>query len=148
MKSLVISIILFITFISSSFGQDVNIKASFDSAKIYIGDQIRFTVTIDKPSGLNLSIPVFKDTLSKNIDIISGPRVDSSAVQNGRTKITEKYLITSFDSGSYEVRPVFVEAKNAGGMKRFYSDYSMLEVMRVKIAPADTALKIFDIIKS
>jgi hypothetical protein len=147
MKRLVISIILFITLISFSFGQDVNIKASFDSAKIYIGDQIRFIVTIDKPSGLNLSIPVFKDTLSKNIDIISGPRVDSSAVQNGRTKITEKYLITSFDSGRYEVRPVFVEAKNAGGMKRFYSDYSMLEVMRVKIAPADTALKIFDIIK-
>ena len=37
--------------------------------------------------------------------------------------------------------------KNEDGLKRFYSDYSMLEVMRVKIAPADTTAKIFDIIK-
>jgi hypothetical protein len=44
------------------------------------------------------------------------------------------------------VRPVFAETKNEGGLKRFYSDYSPLEVIRVKIAPADTASKIFDII--
>jgi low affinity Fe/Cu permease len=37
--------------------------------------------------------------------------------------------------------------KNEDGLKRFYSDYSQLEVMRVKIAPADTTAKIYDIIK-
>ncbi len=63
------------------------------------------------------------------------------------TKIIQKYLVTSFDSGRYQVKPVFVEAKNEGGLKRFYSDYSPLEVMRVKIAPPDTTQKIFDIIK-
>src|ERR1035437_13718 len=147
MKKLIISIFLFISIISSSFGQEVNIKSSFDSSRIYVGDQIQFTITIDKPSNLGLSLPIFKDTLCKNIEIISGPRVDSSAIQNGRIKIIEKYLITSFDSGRYQVKPFFAEAKNEGGMKRFYSDYSILEVMRVKIAPADTASKIFDIIR-
>ncbi len=96
---------------------------------------------------LSLTLPVFKDTLCKNIEIISGPKIDSIASQNGRIKIIQKYLITSFDSGRYQVKPVFAEAKNAGGLKRFYSDYSMLEVMRVKIAPADTTAKIFDIIE-
>jgi hypothetical protein len=67
--------------------------------------------------------------------------------QDGRTKIIEKYLITSFNSGIYQIPPVFAEIKNENGLKRFYSDYSQLEVMRVKIAPADTATKIFDIIK-
>jgi hypothetical protein len=147
MKKLVFSIFLFISIISSSFGQDVNIKSSFDSSRIYIGDQIKFTITFDKPSDLRLTFPIFKDTLCKNIEIISGPRVDSSSIQNGRIKITYKYLITSFDSGRYQIRPVFAEAKNEVGIKRFYSDYSMLEVMRVKIAPADTTAKIFDIIK-
>jgi hypothetical protein len=147
MKKLIISIFLFISIISSSFGQEVNIKSSFDSSRIYVGDQIKFTITIDKPSNFGLSLPIFKDTLCKNIEIISGPRVDSSAIQNGRIKIIEKYLITSFDSGRYQVKPFFAEAKNEGGMKRFYSDYSILEVMRVKIAPADTASKIFDIIR-
>lgn len=147
MKKLINSIFLFIAIIYSSFGQDVNIKSSFDSSRIYIGDQIKYTITIDKPSNLKITIPVFKDTLCKNIEIVSGPRIDSISNQKGRIKIIQKYLITSFDSGRYQVRPVFAEVKNEGGIKRFYSDYSILEVMRVKIAPPDTTAKIFDIIK-
>jgi hypothetical protein len=147
MKKVFLSLFLFISIISSSIGQEVKITSSFDSTKIFIGDQIKFTITIDKPSGLKLALPVFKDTLCKNVEIISGPHIDSSAAQNGRIKIIHKYLITSFDSGRYQIKPVFAETKNEGGVKRFYSDYSILEVMRVKIAPADTASKIYDIIK-
>ena len=147
MKKLFLSLFLFNSIISSSIGQEVKITSSFDSTKIFVGDQIKFTITVDKPSGLKLALPVFKDTLCKNIDIISGPRVDSSTTQNGRIKIIHKYLITSFDSGRYQINPVFAEAKTEGGVKRFFSDYSILEVIRVKIAPADTASKIYDIIK-
>jgi hypothetical protein len=147
MKKLILPIILFISIISSSIGQEVKITSSFDSTRIFIGDQIKFTVTVDQPSNLRLSLPVFKDTLCKNIEIISGPRTDSISSQSGRVKVIQKYLITSFDSGRYQVLPVFAETKNEDGLKRFYSDYSSLEVLRVKIAPADTTAKIFDIIK-
>lgn len=145
-RYLITAFILF-AFYFSAGGQDVKVTSAFDSAKIYIGDQIRYTVTIDKPSGLHLPLPVFKDSLVKNIEILSGPVIDSSAVQNGRMKVIQKYLITSFDSGIYQVPPVFVEVKNENGLKRFYSDYSRIEVMRIKIAPPDTVAKIFDIIK-
>jgi hypothetical protein len=147
MKKLIISIFLFISIISSSIGQEVKVNSSFDSTRIFIGDQIKFTITVDKPSDLKLTIPLLKDTLCKNIEILSGPRSDSSSIQNGRIRIIQKYLITSFDSGLYQVSPVFVEAKNVDGLKRFYSDYTRLKVIRVKIAPADTTAKIFDIIK-
>lgn len=147
MKKLILSISLLILIIASSAGQEVKISSAFDSTKIFIGDQIKFIVTIDQPSNLKLSLPVFRDTLCKNIEIISGPRIDTTKGQSGRIKIIQKYLITSFDSGRYQVKPVFAENKNEGGMKRFYSDYSILEVMRVKIAPQDTTAKIFDIIK-
>ena len=130
----------------SARGQEVNVTSAFDSARIFIGDQIRFTVTVDQPEGVKLELAAFKDTLVKNIEILSGPLVDS-VKQNGRIKIIQKYLVTSFDSGRYQVPPVFTELKNESGLKRFYSDYSLLEVMRVKIAPADTVTKIFDIIK-
>ena len=145
MKKLFFSIYLLISIISSSFGQNVKVTSSFDTSRIYIGDQIKFTVTVDQPADLRLYLPSFKDTLIKNIEILSGPVVDSSSRQNGRIKIIEKYIITSFDSGFYQVPPVFTEMKNENGMKRFYSDYSQLEVIRVKIAPADTVAKIFDI---
>ncbi len=43
--------------------------------------------------------------------------------------------------------PVYAELTAETGIKRFYSDYSLLEVMRVKIAPPDTTAAIFDIIE-
>jgi hypothetical protein len=147
MRKLYISIFLFVTIFSSSFCQEVKLTASFDSTRIFIGDQIKFYVTIDQPTGLKLALPILKDTLCKNIDILSGPLTDTLIGKAGRMKIREKYLITSYDSGHYQVNPIFAEMKNENGMKRFYSDYSQLEVMRVKIAPADTTLKIYDIIK-
>lgn len=125
--------------------QDVTVTSAFDSSRIYIGDQINFTVTIDQPAGINLSMPVFRDTLQKNIEILRGPFFDS--VRNdGRLKIIEKYRITSFDSGLYRIKPVFVEVKTADGLKRYYSDYTQLEVLKYKIAPADSTAKIYDII--
>ena len=147
MKRLVISIFLFISIIFSSFGQYVKVTASFDTSRIYIGDQLKFSIIIDQPATLKLSLPLFKDTLIKKIEILSGPVFDTSKIQAGRIIITEKYLVSSFDSGRYQVPPVFAEMKTENGLKRFYSDYSQLEVMRVKIAPADTTAKIYDIIK-
>lgn len=128
-------------------GQEVKVSAAFDSAKIYIGDQIKFTITVDKPVSYPLSIPVFRDTIRKNIEILSGPSVDTTVLKDGRIRIREKYLITSFDSGFYQVPPIYAELRSESGIKRFYSDYSNLEVRRVKIAPPGAASKIFDIVK-
>lgn len=128
-----------------SEGQDIKITSAFDSTKIYIGDQINFTITVDQPSGINMKLPFFKDTLQKNIEILKGPEIDSISTGK-RVKIIEKYLITSFDSGFYKVNPVYVEVKTSDGLKRFYSDYTQLEVMKFRIAPADSSTKFYDII--
>ena len=127
--------------------QEVKVTAAFDSSRIYVGDQTNFTVTIDKPVSYLLSIPLFRDSLRKNIEILKGPLVDTSFLKDGRMRIRQEYLVTSFDSGYYQVPPVYAEMKGENGIKRFYSDYSQLEVMRLKITPPDTASKIFDIIK-
>ncbi len=131
----------------SAKGQNVNVTSAVDSSRIYIGDQIKYTITVDQPADLRLILPVYRDTLIKNIQILSGPVRDTTASQNGHIKIIEKYLITSFDSGRYQIPPAYVEVKNENGLKRFYSEYVPLEVMRVRIAPADTTAKIFDIVR-
>jgi hypothetical protein len=128
-------------------GQDVKVTAAFDSSKIFVGDQTNFTVTVEKPANYPLSIPFFKDSLQKSIEILKGPSTDTSFLKDGRIRIVQKYLVTSFDSGFYQVPPVFAEMKGENGIKRFYSDYSQLEVMRIKITPPDTTAKIFDIVK-
>jgi len=141
-----IYILLVTGLFSNLSGQDVSVSTLFDSTRIYIGDQINYTITVDQPSDLSLSIPFLKDTLIKNLEIISGPVTDSTPVENNRLRITSRYLITSFDSGYYEAPPVYAEIRNESGIRRFYSGYAPLEVMRVKIAPPDTSARIFDII--
>lgn len=145
MRRIVFYIVLIFS-VAQLRAQDVNVTAAFDSSRIYIGDQIHFTITVDQPADLKAEIPQFKDTISRNIEIISGPVKDSAPAVNGRIKLTEKYLVTSFDSGYYNIKPVYAEVKTSEGLKRFYSDYSRLEVMKYRTAPADSTAEIYDII--
>ena len=57
---------------------------------------------------------------------------DTLAIDGNRLRIVNRYLVTSFDSGFYEVPPTYAELSTETGLKRFYSEYSPLEVMRVK----------------
>jgi hypothetical protein len=146
MKKQVLSLIfVFLIAPFSMKGQDVSVTAAFDTSRILIGDQINFSITIDQPSKLKLSIPFYKDSLISRIEILSGPSIDTAAINADMIRITEKYRITSFDSGFYMVDPVYAEISDSNGLKRFYSDYSILEVARVKLTPPDTSSKIFDI---
>jgi hypothetical protein len=140
-------IILFLSFAIEFFGQDIRVTAEFDTNRIYIGDQIFFTIKIEKPVGENISLPTLKDTLYKKIEILSGPTSDTIALQSGRDAIIRKYLVTSFDSGLYQVPPVYAEITTSNGLTRFYSNYTSLEVSRINIAPKDTTDVIYDIIK-
>jgi hypothetical protein len=142
-----VSLIMFLILIApfSMKGQEVSVSAAFDTSRIFIGDQINFSITIDQPSDMKLSIPFFKDSLSRKIEILSGPSIDTATINGNKIRITEKYRITSFDSGFYMIDPVYAEITDSNGLKRFYSDYSILEVARVKLTPPDTSAKIFDI---
>ena len=140
-------IIIFVRllFLTALNGQEISVTAAFDTSRILIGDQVNFSIMIDQPADIKVTLPFFRDSLIKNIEILSGPALDSSEISGNKIRITEKYLVTSFDSGFYRIDPVFAEIADSKGLKRYYSDYSYLEVARVKIAPADTSAKIFDI---
>lgn len=146
MKKFIFYISVLLLPLNVASGQDVTISTAFDSTRILIGDQIIFTVTVEQPADMPLDIPTFRDTLVKNIEILQGPDTDSTVLDGNRLKITGKYLITSFDSGYYKVDPIFIELKDQDGLKRYYSDYALLEVMKFRIAPADSTAKFYDIV--
>jgi hypothetical protein len=127
--------------------QDIGVISKLDTNRIYIGDQVWFTITVKQPESLVLNLQSFKDTLISKIDIVAGPVSDTTTISTGQITISNRYLITSFDSGYYNIPPVYAEISDTQGVRRFYSDYNQLEVMRVRIAPADTTQKIYDIIQ-
>lgn len=140
-----------LVFIMSPFlllkGQEISVSASFDTSAIYLGDQVNFSVIIDQPADVSVTLPFLKDTLVKNIEILSGPEIDTALIENGKIRITERYLITSFDSGHYVVAPVYAEITDHAGIKRFFSGYSEINVLRIDITPTDTSQAIFDIVR-
>jgi hypothetical protein len=127
--------------------QDIMVNAKLDSSHITIGDQLHYIITVDQPSGVKLLISEHHDTLCKGVEIVSGPVIDTISSQNGKLIIANKYLVTSFDSGYYQIPPAFAEYSGATGIKRFYSEYSPLNVSRPLVAPQDSTAKIFDIVK-
>jgi len=145
-KLIYVSVLMIVSLLAVN-AQDVTVTAAFDTSSIFIGDQILFRVKVEHTPGIPIQIQKYRDTLYKNIEILAGPETDSSYTGNDRLVITDNYLITSFDTGFYQVPPVFAEIRSESGIKRFYSDYSVLEVMRINIAPSDSTAKIFDIIK-
>ena len=51
-------------------GQEISVTSTFDTSAIYLGDQINFSVIIDQPADVKVTLPFLKDTLVKNIEIL------------------------------------------------------------------------------
>jgi len=127
-------------------GQQVIVRSKIDTTSILTGDQTYFRITVEKPVDLEVSLQQFKDSLVKGIEIVRGPLRDTVLLPDNIMSVQHTYLITSFDSGRYEIPPVYTEMINDDGIKRFYSDYLYLIVNRPDITPPDTTMKYFDII--
>jgi len=84
----------------------IRVDARFDSAQILIGDQIYLTVAVEQPRNAKVVLPNFRDSLAGKIEILKIFPIDTQVLDNGRVRILQRYLVTSFDSGVYQVGPV------------------------------------------
>lgn len=146
MTKILLYIIVFIYSAGVAVSQDIKVTAKFDSAHILIGDQVHYTVTVEQPTGINLALFHPRDTLCAGIEILATQKPDTTGKKDGKILISQSFLVTSFDSGFYQVPPAYAEYRDASGTKRFYSEYARLAVSRTRIAPQDTTSKIFDIV--
>ncbi len=91
--------------ISKIQAQEATAWASLDSNAITIGDQIKYELGITIPDNMTVSWPQFSDTITKNIEILKRSNIDTSFSQSNIT-LHQQFLITSFDSGYFEIPPV------------------------------------------
>ena len=92
-------IILFISHIA--FSQ----TATLDTNTILIGQQINFTISNNVKS--NKSWPVYKESLVEGIEIIK-----TSSIDTNDNIITQSFVITAWDSGSYYIPPISFSPTN------------------------------------
>lgn len=98
------------------FCQDVKVEAKTDSTKFLIGDQFTLTLTAKSEASGNIIFPSI-DSIP-NFEIINQGNIDTVNT-NGMITLSRQYLLTCFDSGSYEI-PSFTFMYTKKGMSELY----------------------------
>jgi hypothetical protein len=145
MKYRIIFILLFIILpVAGVFSQTVVVKASLDTNKIIIGDQVLLKLKATYPAGTSLAWPILSDSLNENIEIIKKSAIDTLSKSAKEMTLGQSLTITSFDSGSFYIPQISFKYKKTG-------DTSYLEALtdslqfNINTVAVDTTLAIKDI---
>lgn len=138
--SLILSFILI--FQSAGAQNSLEVSGELDTNTILIGQPAYLIIKASHPAGEKIIFPVFKDTLSEKIEILSIEKTDSiySADSLVLTEI-QKIKITGFDSGYFVIKPL--QIKYAGDSNLMAETEALL--FNVATIPVDTASAIKDI---
>jgi hypothetical protein len=127
--------------ISAAHAQEIAVRASLDTNKALIGDQIKLRLTVEKPqSNWQVSFPQLLDTITTAIEIIAKSDPDTINDGNGRQTINQELLITVFDTGFFEVPSLNFGVVN----KNFRDTLNTLPIV-FEIVPVKTDSVIRDI---
>ncbi len=85
---------------SAVLAQDFKVR--LDSSKILIGNQTALTLQVKLTDGRKVRFPNLPDTIAPGLEVVRQLATDTSEVDGGLL-LTKRYLITSYDSGSYVV---------------------------------------------
>ena len=106
-------------------GADLHAQVStrIDTTSIRIGEQIQYEIIVDQTEGVRF--PKFE------LDSLNRVGVVSSKVDSLKNQLVKKYVLTSFDSGSYRIpgQEVYIRDKS------FFTDPVIIDVATV---PVDT----------
>lgn len=123
------------------YSQNVVVTANIDSSQILIGDQPNLTINVSAPKNYKVIWPTFKDTLSKNVEIVKAYKIDTT-INNADSKVNynQKITITSFDAGNYTFSFVIPYLKEND--TNIYFAESNLQYLYINTVPTDTTMQI------
>ncbi len=90
--------------------------ASLDTTSIMIGDQIGLNLALEVPAGSQIIWPALGDTLVPHVEIIKRGKTDS-ILKNSVLKFRRRLVITSFDSGYFNITPLKFQVRLPGSSK-------------------------------
>lgn len=85
-----------------SYAQKSTARVSIEPYEIAIGQQAVISLQVIAPKGRNIVTPVYPDSLVSGIEVLGMPKPDTTYAHEVMT-ITQKYVVTSFDSALYHI---------------------------------------------
>jgi len=145
MRRVLITSVVFLLSVAA-FSQDITVRAVPDTTVILMGDQTGFTVKAFMPGDAVAVLNTAADTLAGKIIVLRRYPRDTVSSPDGNMTITDRYLVTSFDTGTFRIPPFYAEITEGDSVLRYFSDDSFLKVIRPDITPPDSTDVIFDIV--
>ncbi|MEM8901082.1 MAG: LPXTG cell wall anchor domain-containing protein [Bacteroidota bacterium] len=97
---------------NSVFSQSPDVLVKADTNQIRIGEQFSVDVEVVHDTYVTLNTPIILDSIPP-FEVISRSAVDSSQLADGRISEKQSFVLTSFDSGAYNVQlPLVYQAGN------------------------------------
>ena len=137
MKLRIKIVFVFLSILISGIANAQLIKATarLDSTNILIGDQIKLFLEIDHPKNVVVEFPQLPDSLNQGmIEILSRNPIDTFKQDDENVlKQIQSYTITSFDSGSYRIAPVWFQINVDGKIDSIPTNGVTLNVFTMQI---------------
>jgi len=120
-----------------------SVKTALTKESILIGDRVGLTISVLVPESCKVTFPALSDSLMKGIELVNKPTFETVPLKNKQNEQILKLLITSFDSGSYQLPELKIAV--ADGI-RVDTVLSKPLILVVNNLPKDKAVKdIYDI---
>ncbi len=130
----VVLIFLFSGSLALLKAQQVTVKASIDSTHILIGDQMKLILEIEKPKNMDIQFPLVPDTFSSHIEVVKRMPIDTlKSDDKERVKLSQSFLITSFDSGSHVIPPFSFKLKVDQKLDSIATKALIFQVLTMKV---------------
>lgn len=112
--------------------QQVTVNAAIDSSSLLMGRQSAFRISINKPSGSQVGLPLPADSLLKGFEWVGTFHVDS-VQKDGNTTLNYQIQLTSFDSGQHVIGPIAIPVWENGLIDTLYTQPVSFETLMPKV---------------
>ncbi|CAN5417611.1 hypothetical protein BH23BAC1_BH23BAC1_18870 [soil metagenome] len=116
-----------------TFGQRISASARTDKSKIEIGQQIRFSLSVNAPQNLPVEMPALSPRLNNSLEIVETSKIDTTFLNDNTYTLKQEILLTSFDSGSYTIPSLPVILRSRLKNDTIFTEPIQLEVYHATI---------------
>ncbi|NOU19162.1 MAG: hypothetical protein HOO91_16515 [Bacteroidales bacterium] len=94
---------------TNSFSQQADtdskysVRTKLTKDSILLGDRVGLTISVLVPESCKVSFPPLSDSLIKGIELVNKPIFETAKLKDHKVEQIMKLLITSFDSGNYQL---------------------------------------------
>ncbi len=127
--------------LSNLSSQNIRVNANAGNDSLLIGAQMDFNIGITLEDGAGFYVNGPAETAGDHFEILDR-QIDSSHMENNLLNVNYRYLITSFDSGTFTIPSYEIVVNTPSGRQSYFSDSLGITVYS---PPVDTSAAIKDV---